>query len=243
MGIAEKGTRGVFITGTDTGIGKTTVGAALSRFLFERGLNVGVMKPVETGVADPSRPGADAQLLAWASGTTLPEEQIAPYRLKAPLAPSLAAEKEGLFIDLFGVAETARSLATECDFLVVEGAGGLMTPVAGGLLVADLAKAIEMPLLIVTSPRLGTLNHTLMTVYTARQMGLPIAGLIINGLSDKADEAEELAPHALASLSSADLLGVLPRLEGDEKSKVIGLCRAINQLQTLPWLLAGLGMS
>ena len=242
MAVAKRAPRGVFVTATDTGIGKTTVGAALARFLFERGLNVGVMKPVETGVDDPTRPGADASLLAWASGTTLTEEKFAPYRLRAPMAPSLAAEKEGLFLDLFGVAEIARGLHEECDFLIVEGAGGLMTPVAGGLLVADLAKAIELPLLVVSSPRLGTLNHTLMTVYTARQMELPVAGLIVNGLAERPSEAEAEAPHALASLSSADLLGVLPYLEGDDKSKIVALARAIGQLQTLPWLMNGLGL-
>jgi len=233
---------GVFITGTDTGIGKTVVAAALARFLADTGMNVGVMKPIETGVVDPSCPGNDAALLQWASGTPLPPERIAPYRLRAPLAPSLAAEKEGLFLDIYGVAEEARELGRACDFLIIEGAGGLMTPIAGGLLVADLARATGFPLLIVTSPRLGTLNHTLLTVYAARQMELPIAGCIINGMPQQPSEAEELAPHALGSLSSADLLGVLPLQEGDEKYRVLMLAKVLANLPTLPWLMKGLGL-
>lgn len=234
--------RGVFVTGTDTGVGKTVVTAALARHLHYRGLDVGVMKPAETGVDDPARPGADASLLQWAASSTDDPTLIAPYRLRAPLAPSLAAEAESIRIDLAHLVATARSLSNRHDFTLIEGAGGLMVPLAGGLLVADLVVQLGLPLLIVCRAGLGTINHTLLTVHAARTMGIPLAGFIINGMPLQPDAAEAMAPHHLASLASADLLGVLPRVEGSEQDKVEAMAKAIAGLPTLPWLHAALGI-
>ena len=233
---------GVFVTGTDTGVGKTLVAAALARFLSGQGLRVGVMKPVETGVADPSSPGPDAALLQWSCGGTEDPEIIAPYRMRHPLAPSVAAEKEGVRIDPARIIDAARRLSVNNDFLVVEGAGGLMVPLSGGLLMADLAREIGFPLLVVCRPGLGTINHTLLTIFAARSMEIPLAGFLINGMPRQPDLAEESAPHTLASLASADLLGVLSRVPGDERQKVAALAKEIGALPTLPWLLANLGV-
>jgi dethiobiotin synthetase len=234
--------RGVFVTGTDTGVGKTLVSAALARHLRRRSLDVGVMKPVETGVTDPGRPGADAALLQWAASSADDPALVAPYRLRAPLAPALAAEEESVRVDLAHIVETAKSLSARHDFTIVEGAGGLMVPLAGGLLVADLVLQLGLPLLVVCRPGLGTINHTLLTVHAARTMGIPLAGFIINGMPEQPDAAEALAPHNLASLASADLLGVLPHVEGNEREKVEALAEAIAGLPTLPWLHAALGI-
>jgi dethiobiotin synthetase len=234
--------RGVFVTGTDTGVGKTLVAAALTWHLKSSGLDVGVMKPVETGVADTGRPGPDATLLQWAADCADAPELIAPYRLQTPLAPALAAEEESVRIDLAHIGETARSLCDRHGFTIIEGAGGLMVPLAGGLLVADLVLQLGLPLLIVCRPGLGTINHTLLTVHAARTMGIPLAGFIINGMPEQPDAAEALAPHNLASLASADLLGVLPRVEGGEKDKVKALADAVAGLPTLPWLHSALGI-
>lgn len=239
---ATKPIKGIFITGTDTGVGKTVVAAALARFLSERGLTVGVMKPAESGVTDPSRPGPDAALLQWASGCTADANEIAPYRLRAPLSPSQAAKKEQIFIDFSALITTAKKIGQDNDFLIVEGAGGLMSPLSGGLLMADLARGIGLPLLVVTTPRLGTINHTLMTVYCALQMELPVAGYLINRMPLSANEAEEGAPHTLASLASADILGVLPEVPGCEQEQVIALAAELKTMASLPWLLAGLGV-
>lgn len=234
--------KGIFVTGTDTGIGKTIVSAALAHFLTERGLNVGVMKPAESGVDDPSALGGDGSLLQWASQSSDATAEISPYRLRAPLAPAQAAKKEGIFIDFSALVSTARTLGERHDFLIVEGAGGLMTPLSGGLLMADLAKAIGLPLLVVTNPRLGTLNHTLLTIFAAQQMEIPVAGYLINRMPTAAEEAEESAPHTLASLASADILGVLPEVSGDDQEKVLSLSATLKTLPTLPWLLKALGV-
>ena len=234
--------RGVFVTGTDTGVGKTLVAAALARHLRSGGLDVGVMKPVETGVTDPDRPGSDATLLQWAADCSEAPELIAPYRLRAPLAPALAAKEEAITVDLAHLVETARSLSERHDYTIIEGSGGLMVPLAGGLLVADLVLQLGLPLLVVCRPGLGTINHTLLTVHAARTMGIPLAGFIINSMPQQPDAAEALAPHNLASLASADLLGVLPKMEGSEQEKVMALAEAIAGLPTLPWLHAALGI-
>lgn len=233
---------GIFITGTDTGVGKTLVGAALAACLRSRGLKVDVMKPVESGVSDTDYEGEDASLLRWASGSQSPVDQIAPYRLEAPLAPSVAARREDVFIDFGGLVETARELKKGCDFLIVEGAGGLMVPLAGGLLMADLAKAMGFPLLVVARPDLGTINHTLLTVFTAQTMDIPVAGFMINQMPQEPDQAGESAPHTLSSLASADLLGVLPKVDGTAREQVVQLSDAISALPTLDQLLSNLGL-
>ena len=242
MSVVDLPFKGIFVTGTDTGVGKTIVSAALAYFLSERGLNVGIMKPAESGVSDPSRLGDDGSLLQWAANSSDALDEISPYRLPAPLAPAQAAKKAGCFIDFTGLIAMAQTLGKRHDFLIIEGAGGLMTPLSGGLLMADLAKGIGLPLLVVTTPRLGTLNQTLLTIFAAQQMEIPVAGYLINRMPAQPDEAAETAPHTLASLASADILGVLPEVNGDEREKVRSLSATLKSLPSLPWLLAALGI-
>lgn len=232
----------VFVTGTDTGVGKTSVAAAIARLLRNRGIDVGVMKPVETGIADPQLPGPDASLLAWAAGCDDPPELFAPCRFRLPVAPALAAEKDGARIAVPELVAAARELARRHDIVLVEGAGGLMVPLAGGLLIADLVQQLGARLLIVARSDLGTLNHTLLTVFAARQMEIPLAGVIINRMPTDPDAAQADAPHSLASLASADLLGVLPEVTGSAREQIEALANQLQQSPTLPWLLNGLGL-
>ncbi|HKJ87719.1 MAG TPA: dethiobiotin synthase [Gammaproteobacteria bacterium] len=234
--------KGVFITGTDTGVGKTLVAAALARFLNQRGMNIGVMKVVETGVEDPATLGPDARLLQWAANCRADADVICPYRLRTPVAPDVAAKEERVRLELSRMADAARQLSEESDFLIVEGVGGLMVPLAGGFLVADLARQMALPLLIVARPDLGTINHTLLTVFAARTMNLPTAGFLINGMPKVPGVAEKTAPHSLSALASADLLGVLERVEGDDQTKVDALVGQIGCLPTLSWLGMNLGL-
>ena len=240
---AEQGLApGVFVTGTDTGVGKTLVAAALARHLRQLGLRVGVMKPLETGVDAPEIEGHDAALLRWAAGCSAPLEQVAPVRLRAPLAPSVAAAKEKVFIDFGDLVEASRQLRRDHDFVIVEGAGGLMVPVAGGLLMADLARSMALPLLVVCRPNLGTINHTLLTIFSARTMDLPLAGYLINNMPAQPDEACACAPHALASLASADLLGVLDAVTAaGEREMVEELALRTAALPTYRLLESNLG--
>lgn len=215
-------TQGIFVTGTDTGVGKTIVSAVLARVLKNRGINVGVMKPVTSGCPD-AEPliSEDAQLLAFGAGIDPLPEESAPYRFKAPLAPSVAAAMEGKKINFSVIAEAYEELASRHDFVIVEGAGGLMVPLAGGLLMADLANHLRLPLLVVARPNLGTVNHTLLTCFSARQLGLSVTGVIINGQEKEPGPAEEYAPHMIGSLSGAPILGVFPRIEETDEKRLI----------------------
>jgi dethiobiotin synthetase len=243
MDAAENSPLGLFITGTDTGVGKTLIAAALARFLTGRGMKVGVMKPVETGVADPSQLGPDGQLLQWASGSQSPLDHITPYRLQAPLSPAQAAELEKVRIEPSRIFATAHHLAEQHDFMIIEGAGGLMVPLRGGVLISDLVRELRYPLLVVSRPYLGTINHTLLTIFAARAMELPLAGFVLNNMPADPDEVAADAPHALASLASADLLGVFNRVDAtDPRAHVEDLAGQIAALPTLSWLLRAIGI-
>lgn len=232
----------LFVTGTDTGVGKTLVAAALARYARRCGLRVAVMKPCETGVADPTGLGADGALLRWAAQSDADSELISPYRLVDPLSPAQAATQAGTVIDPHVMLSACQELAKDKDLLIVEGAGGLMVPIRGGYLMADLAREMRLPLLIVSRPGLGTINHTLLTVYAARCMELQLAGFLINRMPAKPGPAEREAPHLLAALASADLLGVLPEVDGTREEQVDQLADAITNLPSRSWLLQALGM-
>lgn len=237
MAAAEPVGKGIFVTGTDTGVGKTLVTAALALYLRRRGVDVGVMKPVETGVEDPTRLGPDAELLQWAAGSNDEAELVSPVRLQAPLAPSVAARQEGVAIEMEQLLAAARELGRRHEFLLIEGAGGLMVPIAGGLLMADLAAQTGLPLLVVARPNLGTINHTLLTTFAAQAMQIPLAGFMINNMPAAPDAACKSAPEALVTLASADLLGVLDHEPGDDREKAAALAEQIAALHSLPWLL------
>lgn len=228
--------KGLFITGTDTGVGKTLVAATLSLYLRNAGVDVGVMKPAETGLEDTSVLGPDAELLRWASNSRDSEEEICPYRFSAPLAPSVAASKEQVRINYTDLVTQGKKLIDRHEFTIIEGAGGLMVPLAGGLLMADLARELGLPLLVVSRPNLGTINHTLLTLFAARAMEIPVAGYMINRMPQEQGLAEETAPHSLASLTTEDLLGVLSDVDGDDRQKVQALTDELTTLPTLPLL-------
>ena len=182
-------TRGVFITGTDTGVGKTRVGAALAHLLTGRGLCVRPRKPVESGCptgADGLLP-QDAAALREAAGCTESLESVCRYRLQAPLSPERAAELEGMVLDLGQLHAACLAGVGNDDFLLVEGAGGFYSPLARGALNADLAGGLGLPVLVVAADRLGTLNHTLLTVEAVRMRGLALAGLVLNQPAPQSD--------------------------------------------------------
>ncbi|SNB45597.1 dethiobiotin synthase [Geobacter sp. DSM 9736] len=207
--------KGIFITGTDTGVGKTVVAAAIARMLRSRGCRVGVMKPVTSGCIEVEGKlvSEDARLLLWGAGVDESCTDAYPYLFKAPIAPSVAAEHEGARIDLSTIVNCFNRLSERFDFIIVEGAGGLMVPLAGGLLIADLVKQLDLPLLVVARPNLGTINHTFLTTFAAGQLGIDVRGIVINNYPEHPDVAEEYAPHLLASLCGAPLLGIFPHVD------------------------------
>ena len=157
--------RGLFVTGTDTGVGKTLVACEITRRLRAVGEDVGVLKPVETGVG-PEGP-LDAQALQAAAGSREAIERICPQRFALPAAPTVAAAAEGRQVELSRVRESFAILAQRHDLMLVEGAGGLLAPAAEGVAMADLAGDLGLPLLLVTLAALGTINHTRLALEAA----------------------------------------------------------------------------
>ncbi len=174
------------------------------------------MKPAESGCA--RRGGAlhpaDAWALREAAGDPRPLEEVCPYRYGLPLAPAHAAEEEGNPPDLGALAEAVACLKRRPGPLLVEGAGGLLVPLAGRALVSDLARRCGLPLLIVAPLGLGALNHALLTVRAARAEGIPLLGIVLSDLAGERSPAARRNPGAVEELSGVPLLGVLPHLPG-----------------------------
>ncbi|GAB6164492.1 dethiobiotin synthase [Thermostilla marina] len=171
---------GLFVAGTDTGVGKTYVGALIATKLREQGLRVGVYKPAESGLS-PDEPD-DATILWEAAGRPRTLEEVCPQRFSAPLAPYLAAREEGKEIDETLLFDGITPWLESSDIVLVEGAGGLMSPISDNLFVADLAYEFGFPLVIVARNALGSINQTLQTLITAAAFrdGLEIAGIVLN---------------------------------------------------------------
>jgi dethiobiotin synthetase len=172
--------RGLFVTGTDTGVGKTVVAAALAAALREGGARVAAFKPVVTGLDEPE-PGRppDHELLAAATGAD--PQAVAPLRFGPAVSPHLAAELAGTPIEPAALARTARDLGARADVLICEGVGGLLVPLtSGGYLVRDLAVALGLPVVVVARPGLGTINHSLLTIEAARAAGLAVRAVVLS---------------------------------------------------------------
>jgi dethiobiotin synthetase len=174
--------RGVFVTATDTEVGKTVIAGAIARSLNNDGVRTEVFKPAASGC---SRSGGelvseDAEFLAACADSARPLNEIAPLRYAPALAPNVAAQRSGQEVDIEAMLASYRRLEGQCDAVVVEGVGGLMCPISDDLWVIHLAVMMALPVVIVARPGLGTINHTLLTIHAARSAGLHVAGVIIN---------------------------------------------------------------
>jgi len=198
---------GVFITGTDTGVGKTYVAVLAVRMLRAAGVDVGAMKPVETGCArSDGFLAADASALAEAAGSADEMSLIVPYKFEAPVAPLVAARGEGAEIEPEKIREAFGKLCDRHSFVVVEGAGGLLVPVAESYDMADLAADLDLPLLVVAESKLGVINHTLLTLEACRERGLRVAGVVLNNATPEADEAARTNGDLLRELASCPVV-------------------------------------
>ena len=198
-------TRGIFVTGTDTEIGKTAITAGLAAVLKRRGINAGVMKPISAGGR------ADAKLLRRAARSDQPLDTINPIYLRDPLSPNIAARREEKILDLAPVFDASNHLSKIHDYLLVEGVGGLLVPITDDFLVADLAARLDLPLLIVARAALGTINHTLLTIEAARARGLQINSVIYNTLSPRGpDVSAQMSPEVVTRISGVPSSGTIP---------------------------------
>lgn len=206
---------GIFITGTDTGVGKTVVAAGLALALRERGMKVGVMKPIATGCR-----GANGALISddavylWEAAENEYPTLTNPLRFRSPLAPHVAASLEKKEIDLKKIHQAYRELQKHYDFMIVEGIGGLMVPITKDYFVSHLIREMQLPVLVVAQSGLGSINHTLLTLDAAMIRGFQIRGVIFNRMPMvNCSLAEMTNPKVIHELSGVPVLGTLPEIE------------------------------
>jgi len=199
--------KGIFVTGTDTGVGKTVVSAAIALTLRQSGKRVAPMKPVQTGAGDDGL--LDIEFIQKVIGTNYSLEVVCPYRFPLPLAPLVAAELTRERIDVDRIKSAYFDLTSWNDIVIVEGAGGLLVPLTGTYFMSDLAYDLGVGLIIVIRPGLGTLNHTLLSLEHARSRGINILGIVINNFPDTPALAERKNPELLLKLTGEKILGVI----------------------------------
>ncbi len=220
--------RGFFITGTDTGVGKTVIAGALLLIIRSLGISVCGMKPIETGcmksenVVQKAESRVKDTLLIPADGMFLKEiadmddsiDIITPIRFENPLAPFPASEIEGTPVNIEKIKKAFEDLLRKYDMAVIEGIGGLLVPLNRNYFVLDLIKQFGLPVVIVSRPGLGTINHTLLTVNYAIKEGLNVAGIIMNYSQPPENTlAEKTNSRVLQQISPVPLLGIFPYLE------------------------------
>ncbi|MDB5903061.1 MAG: dethiobiotin synthase [Betaproteobacteria bacterium] len=207
--------RGFFITGTDTGVGKTLVACALLYAFAARGLRAIGMKPVAAGASleNGALVNDDVAALVAASGVRAPRELQNPYCFAPPIAPHIAAAQAGVAIDIGHVKAAYVNLAARADVVIVEGAGGFRVPLGDGLDMSDLARLLGLPVVLVVGVRLGCLNHALLTADAIDAAGLPFAGWVANHIDPDMTHATENV-QALEARLRAPLLSRIRYAEG-----------------------------
>jgi dethiobiotin synthetase len=220
--------RGLFVTGTDTGVGKTVLAAALAAALRAAGIDVAAFKPAVTGLDEPE-PGRppDHELLAAAAGR--PAEEVAPHRFGPPVSPHLAAELAGTALDPAALVAAARAL--RADVVVAEGVGGLLVPLTLGFTVRDLAVELGWPVVIAARPGLGTISHSLLTVEGARAAGLDVRAVVLTPWPDAPSAMQRSNREAIERLGGVEV-ATLPAVGLD----VGELARAGSALPYERWL-------
>lgn len=208
--------RGYFVTGTDTSVGKTVITGGLTGVFRKNGVRAAALKPVQTGgiESEDGLLSEDALFYRAAAGLLYSSREMNPCCFRQPLSPNLAARLSGEAIDPEFLAETYQRLAGENEVVLVEGAGGICVPLLDyHFTMADLARLLGLPLLVVARPGLGTINHTVLTVRYAQREGIEVKGIIINGYrEEQATLAEQTNPEVIEGMTGVPILGIVPYL-------------------------------
>ena len=216
--------KGLFVTGTDTNIGKTFISCLITNVLREHGVDVGVMKPFATGYKRYSTTfgSEDAWRLSRAAKVADPYYLINPYFYQIGTAPLLAAAMSGRPTPNLGVAvKKLRRLSTLHEFLVVEGIGGVMVPISRKKTILDFIKMVRYPAIIVISPKLGTINHTLLTFHACLNRKIQIDAIIINKVPERTSKVQRLLPSLISSLTGVKRVIEIPRIRNSHNLKKI----------------------
>ena len=211
--------KGIFITGTDTGVGKTVIAGLLAKYLRKAGYKIITQKWIQTG--SPGFASSDVMTHLLIAGFDRKKTQkhlnrMLPYAFKTPCSPHLAARIKKRKIDPGKIIKSFRLLSREFDFVIVEGVGGALVPFDKKSLVIDIAKKLDLAVLIVAQNKLGAINHTLLTIEALRKRGLRILGLVFNNIKSEKRYILEDNPRIIKALTGEKILGILPR----EKSLV-----------------------
>lgn len=208
---SKSSARVIVVSGTDTEIGKTLVGCATAHLLGARGFHVCAVKPVESGTQAAVQPDEDGRLLAISAGQAAPTEALT--RLRAPLAPPVAADLEGVTLDMERWCEQIAKLREEADLVLVEGAGGLRSPLTWSADTKELARRLGASVLVVAADRLGTLNHTLLVLESLRAAKLPLVGVVYS-TPERSDMSTGRNAEALRRHAGIQRVVELPRVGG-----------------------------
>ena len=220
----------LFITGTDTAVGKSLVTAGLAAFLRQQGIDCGVMKPIESGCTQGS-PQSDAYYLKAISEVSDTLDEINCYTFKAALAPGIAARQERSSISFAKIAKAYQKLQTKHESILVEGAGGLMVPLADKKNIADLIVYLKLPILLVGRLGLGTLNHTLLSLEYLKLKKIRVAGIVLNSHTEKLDESAKSNLKVLAEWTQVPIWGKVNYLTmtQDKKKLISAIHRGIGK--------------
>ncbi len=208
---------GIFVTGTDTGVGKTAISAGIAWALRRQKVDVGVMKPFATAnrVFSKRYRSQDTALLARASAVNDHDYDLNPFFYSIAASPLSATElKYGPPVDIKSALHKLKELGRSHQFMIVEGIGGIMVPLTENEFVMDFAKRTNLPLIIVSTPKLGTLNHTLLTVMACKKLRLRVAGIVLNKTSKKPDVVEQKTAPILERLTDIKVLAQIPFSKG-----------------------------
>lgn len=227
--------RGLFVTGTDTGAGKTILSAALLAAMRAAGEPVAAHKPVVTGLNEPRGEWPpDHELLALAAGMSA--DEVAPLRFEPAVSPHLAAAMAGQHVEPSTLVVNARAAGRRAEdrggTLIIEGVGGLLVPLTDDFTVRDLAVELGLPLLVAARPELGTINHTLLTLHAARAVGLSVAAVVLTPWSDDPSDMERSNRETIARLGEVEVVG-LPSLSSPDPDE---LARGDAALPWRRWL-------
>jgi dethiobiotin synthetase len=210
----DSSSRGIFITATDTGVGKTLVTAALVMHLTQRGIDVGVMKPIETGVSRSTKAQSDGARLRRTAGSHDPIVEVCPYVFRLPMAPLSAARAEGTTVRVVTIMRAFRALHQKHALVVVEGVGGVYVPITSSLNVSDIIYRMKLSAIVVGQSGLGGINHALLTLRALRQKNIPILALVLNQLrplrTKTARVQEQSTVSLLRRLAGVPVVGPLP---------------------------------
>lgn len=221
--------RGVFITGTDTGVGKTLVTSALVWCLTQRGIDVGVMKPIETGVSRSAKARSDGARLRRAAGNQDPMAEVCPYVFRLPVAPLSAARAERTTVRMAPIIRALHALRQKHTFMAVEGIGGVYAPLTPLLNILDLICRLKLPAIVIGQSGLGGINHALLTLHALRQRNIPILALVLNQprppRTKNARLQEQSTVSLLRLLAGVPVVGPLPYSQAVNLSWNEGLLR------------------